>query len=152
MVSAVLLLIADSVAAANPTVANPNGAEQCLRECQDRPLTSVEANTERRSELSAKRADRTQMAHSVATSSRVAALEPTADATPTGPSTSADGPLGPPNPALAQIIVTAQKYTQPAFNVPISLAVISGSTLLQMGANNLEQLQIRRPRFNGAVQ
>lgn len=46
---------------------------------------------------------------------------------------------------LAEVTVTAQKYNQPAFNVPISLAVISGANLQSMGDNSLEQLQFAVP-------
>jgi iron complex outermembrane recepter protein len=46
---------------------------------------------------------------------------------------------------LAEIIVTAQKYRQPAFDVPMSLDVISGSQLLQHDITNLSNLQYDVP-------
>lgn len=47
--------------------------------------------------------------------------------------------------ALQEIIVTAQKYSQRAFDVPISLDVISGATLLQHGVTDLSNLQYEVP-------
>lgn len=46
---------------------------------------------------------------------------------------------------LAEVIVTAQKYAQPAFNVPISLDVVSGASLQRMGVASLDQLQYAVP-------
>jgi outer membrane receptor protein involved in Fe transport len=57
------------------------------------------------------------------------------------PASSSAGEAGP----LGQVVVTAQKYTQPAYNVPISLDVISGSALQQMGNNSLDTLQFQVP-------
>lgn len=58
-------------------------------------------------------------------------------------SDSEDAPSAPAS--LEQVVVTAQKYAQPAFNVPISLDVLSGAALQRMGDNSLEQLQFSVP-------
>lgn len=47
--------------------------------------------------------------------------------------------------ALNEVMVTAQKYRQPAFDVPISLNVVSGDTLLQHGITDLNSLQYEVP-------
>lgn len=47
--------------------------------------------------------------------------------------------------ALTEIIVTAQKYRQRLFDVPISLQVISGKQLEQHGITNLSNLQYDVP-------
>ena len=47
--------------------------------------------------------------------------------------------------ALGEIIVTAQKYTQRAFDVPISLQVLTGQELLQHGITDLSSLQYDVP-------
>jgi iron complex outermembrane recepter protein len=46
---------------------------------------------------------------------------------------------------LQEIIVTAQKYRQSAFDVPISLDVVSGQQLLQYSITNLSDLQYDVP-------
>lgn len=47
--------------------------------------------------------------------------------------------------ALAEIIVSAQKYQQRAFDVPISLQVVDGEALLQHGITDLSNLQYDVP-------
>lgn len=42
---------------------------------------------------------------------------------------------------LEQVVVTAQKYSQPAFNVPISLVVIGQATLQRLRMTDMTQLQ-----------
>jgi outer membrane receptor protein involved in Fe transport len=49
------------------------------------------------------------------------------------------------SPLLQEIIVTAQKYSQRAFDVPISLDVLSGEDLQQDGITNLSDLQYAVP-------
>lgn len=49
------------------------------------------------------------------------------------------------SPLLQEIIVTAQKYSQRAFDVPISLDVISGAELLAHGITDLSNLQYDVP-------
>ncbi|HKS75190.1 MAG TPA: TonB-dependent receptor, partial [Terriglobales bacterium] len=49
------------------------------------------------------------------------------------------------SPGLQEVIVTAQKYRQEAFDVPISLNVLSGEKLLQHGIANLSDLQYDVP-------
>ncbi len=46
---------------------------------------------------------------------------------------------------LREVIVTAQKYSQPAFDVPISLDVVSGQQLQQYGITSLSDLQYDVP-------
>jgi iron complex outermembrane recepter protein len=48
-------------------------------------------------------------------------------------------------PGLQEIVVTAQKYSQRAFDVPISLEVISGSDLRRQGITDLNDLQYAVP-------
>jgi iron complex outermembrane recepter protein len=47
----------------------------------------------------------------------------------------------PPAPALSEIIVTAQKYRQSAFNVPISLDVVTEQQLQRLNITSLNDLQ-----------
>lgn len=49
------------------------------------------------------------------------------------------------SPALQEIIVTAQKYRQRAFDVPISLQVVEGNTLVAYGITDLSDLQYDVP-------
>jgi outer membrane receptor protein involved in Fe transport len=46
---------------------------------------------------------------------------------------------------LQEIMVTAQKYQQPAYEVPISLVVLSGQALQRRGVAGLEDLQFAVP-------
>jgi iron complex outermembrane recepter protein len=48
-------------------------------------------------------------------------------------------------PALQEVIVTAQKYSQRAFDVPISMTVVGGVDLRVLGITNLEDLQFQVP-------
>jgi hypothetical protein len=47
--------------------------------------------------------------------------------------------------ALQEIIVTAQKYRQRLFDVPVSMQVVSGATLLRHGITDLNNLQYDVP-------
>lgn len=47
--------------------------------------------------------------------------------------------------ALQEVIVTAQKYRQRAFDVPISMAVLGGEELQKLGITALEDLQFSVP-------
>lgn len=46
---------------------------------------------------------------------------------------------------LTEITVTAQKYAQPAFDVPISMTVIGGAELRRLGVTDLANLQFSVP-------
>src|SRR5690242_16636387 len=48
-------------------------------------------------------------------------------------------------PALGEIIVTAQKFRQRAFDVPISMTVVAGPELQRLGITDLEDLQYYVP-------
>lgn len=48
-------------------------------------------------------------------------------------------------PALGEVIVTAQKYQERAFDVPISMSVVSGPDLQRLGITNLQDLQYYVP-------
>ena len=47
--------------------------------------------------------------------------------------------------SLGEVIVTAQKYSQRAFDVPISMTVMDGPTLERLGTRNLDDLQFYVP-------
>lgn len=68
------------------------------------------------------------------------------DRSATGESDGADaGPSEAGRHSLAEVIVTAQKFKQSAFDVPISLAVVGGSELQKDLAMNMEDLQFIVP-------
>ncbi len=62
----------------------------------------------------------------------------------TGPAFAADAPSGAPaaaDSAPAEIIVTAQKRTEPLQKVPVAVSVVSGDALVKMSANSIEDSQ-----------
>lgn len=49
------------------------------------------------------------------------------------------------SPGLQEIVVTAQKYEQAAYNVPVSLTVLTADTLRNFGVTDIEDLQYQVP-------